>query len=356
MYDVIVVGARCAGAPTAMLLARKGYRVLLVDKATFPSDTMSSHFLLTRGVAHLKRWGILEHIVATGCPEIRNRTIDLGYTSFTDAIEPIDGVAACYAPRRTILDQILVNAAVEAGVDLREGCHVQELLWEEEQVTGIRGFQVGSKGISEKATLVIGADGKRSVVARLVQAPTYSVAPIFTCGYYSYWSGVSLEGQEIYQRDQRAIIAFPTHDKKVVVAVQWPREQFDEVRRDIKGHFLETLEQYTPHLATRLREGEQVERVVGTGDLPNFFRRSYGPGWALAGDAGHCKDPILAHGMSDAFRDAQLLADAVENGISNTCSLQEALADYEHRRNEDAAPLYEFNCQMAKLEAPSHDG
>src|SRR5579884_3898001 len=148
MYDVIVIGARCAGAPTAMLLARKGYRVLLVDKATFPSDTMSSHFLQTRGGAYLKRWNLLERIIGTGCPAIRNITIDVGFASFTDAVAPTDGIVACYAPRRTVLDHILVNAAVEAGAHLREGFQVQELLWEEEQVIGIRGSQVGGKAIS----------------------------------------------------------------------------------------------------------------------------------------------------------------------------------------------------------------
>ncbi|GHO90337.1 FAD-dependent oxidoreductase [Reticulibacter mediterranei] len=353
MYDVIIVGARCAGAPTAMLLARKGYRVLLVDKATFPSDTMSSHFLQTPGGACLKRWGLLERITATGCPAIRNKTLDVGHAVFTDAVLPEDGVAACYAPRRILLDHILVNAAVEAGAHLWEGFHVRELLWEEGRVTGIRGFHGRGKAISEKAALVIGADGKRSMVARVVQAPTYSALPSLTCGYYTYWSGVCLQGQEIAQRDHRAVIAFPTNDEKIVVAVQWPREQFDAVRHDISGHFLETLERCTPYLAARLRAGVQAERFVGTGDLPNFFRRSSGPGWALVGDAGHCKDPILAHGMSDAFRDADLLADAVESGLSGECSLQKALADYEQRRDDAALPLYELNCQMARLEAPS---
>ncbi|HEY4383106.1 MAG TPA: FAD-dependent monooxygenase, partial [Ktedonobacteraceae bacterium] len=255
MYDVIVIGARCAGSPIAMLLARKGYHVLLVDKASFPSDTMSSHMLQARGGAYLKRWGILERIIATGCPAIKSVTFDVGPTSFVDAVPPTDGVAACYAPRRIVLDHILVNAAVEAGVYLREGFHVQELLWEGEQVIGIRGRQLQGKTVTEKATLVIGADGKRSVVARAVQTPTYSVSPTFTCGYYTYWSGVSLEGQEIYSRDHRAVITFPTNDGKVVVAIQWPREEFNAVRHDIKGHFLGTLEECTPHLATRLREG-----------------------------------------------------------------------------------------------------
>ncbi|HET8843805.1 MAG TPA: NAD(P)/FAD-dependent oxidoreductase [Ktedonobacteraceae bacterium] len=349
MYDVIVVGARCAGAPTAMLLARKGYRVLLVDKATFPSDTMSSHFLQTRGGACLKRWGLLERITATRCPAIRTMTIDVGHAVFTDAVPPTDDLAMCYAPRRTLLDHILVNAAVEAGAHLWDGFRVHELLWEEGHVTGICGSSARGKTISEKAALVIGADGKRSVVARKVQAAPYSVLPTLTCGYYAYWGGVSLEGQEISQHDHRAAIAFPTNDEKIVVAVQWPGEQFDAVRHDIKGHFMETLEQWTPHLAARLRAGVQVERFVGTGDLPNFFRCSSGPGWALIGDAAHCKDPILAQGMSDAFRDVELLVEAIENGLSGDCSLQEALSNYEQRRNDAAFPLYELNCQMAAL-------
>lgn len=356
MYDVIIVGARCAGAPTAMLLARKGYHVLLVDKATFPSDTMSSHFLQTSGGACLKRWGLLERITATGCPAIQTRTIDVGHSVFTDAVDSTESVATCYAPRRILLDSILVNAAVEAGAHLWDGFRVHELLWEEGHVTGIRGFHGSGKPISEKAALVIGADGKRSVVAQAVQASTYWVVPSLTCGYYTYWGGVSLEGQEISQREHRAVIAFPTNDEKIVVAVQWSREQFDAVRHALKGQFLEALEQCTPHLAARLQSGVQAERFVGTGDLPNFFRRSSGPGWALVGDAGHCKDPILAHGMSDAFRDAELLAEAVESGLSGGCSLQKALADYEQQRNDAAVPLYEFNCQAARLEAPSLGG
>jgi flavin-dependent dehydrogenase len=338
-----------------MLLARKGYRVLLIDKATFPSDTMSSHLLQVEGGACLKRWGLLEQVIAAGCSAIRNITLDVGPPPFTEAVPLTDGVDAHYALRRIVFDHILVNAAVEAGAHLWEGFHVQELLWEGEQVIGIRGRQRQGKTFSEKATLVIGADGKHSVVARAVQAPFYSVSPTLTCGYYTYWSGVSLQDLEIHIRNHRSIVAFPSNDEKVVVGVQWPREQFDVVRRDIKGHFLEALEQCTPHLAAQLREGRQAERFVGTGQFPNFFRRPYGPGWALVGDAGHCKDPLLAQGMSDAFRDAQLLADAVENGLSSSRPLQETLADYEQQRNEAALPLYEFTCQAARLEPLSPD-
>lgn len=138
----------------------------------------------------------------------------------------------------------------------------------------------------------------------------------------------------------------------MLVAIQWPRKEFDTVRRDIPGHFLQTLDACTPHLARRARQGTQAERFVGTGDLPNFFRKPYGPGWALVGDAGHFKDPVLAHGISDAFHDAELLAEAIDSGLTGRRPLQEALADYEQRRNKTALPLYELNCQMATLEPP----
>jgi flavin-dependent dehydrogenase len=352
MYDVIVVGARCAGSPMAMLLARKGYRVLLLDKATFPSDTMSGHFLHQRGAACLKRWGILERVIATNCPAITSVTLDLGSFSLVGSILPTDGVTALYAPRRVVLDHILVNAAVEAGAELREGFQVQELLMEGERVTGVRGRHVRGEPVTEKATLVIGADGMRSVVARAVQAPIYQRRPVFCCAYYAYWSGISVAGGELYPRDHRIIMVFPTNDGKVLVGIQWPHEEFDTIRRDIRGHFFETLEADAPHLARRVRQAKQEERFVGTGDLPNFFRTPYGPGWALVGDAGHFKDPVLAHGISDAFRDADLLAEAIDSGLTGRRPLQEALSDYEQRRNETALPLYELNCQRATLELP----
>ena len=355
MYDVIVVGARCAGSPTAMLLARKGYRVLLIDKATFPSDTMSGHLIQTRGGACLKRWGLLDRVIATNCPAISSVAFDLGPFALTGAVFPSDGVAALYAPRRIVLDHLLVNAAVEAGAELREGFHVQELLREGERVTGIRGHHVQGKPVTEQATLVIGADGMRSVVARAVQAPTYYEKPIFNCTYYAYWSGISLEGAELYAREHRMIFVIPTNDHRVLVAIEWPRTEFATIRRDIPGHFMQTLETCTPQLAERVRQGAQAERFVGTGDLPNFFRKPYGPGWALVGDAGHFKDPVLAHGISDAFHDAELLAEAIDRGLWGRCSLSEALTDYERTRNEAALPLYELNCQRALLEPPPPD-
>jgi flavin-dependent dehydrogenase len=351
MYDAIVVGARCAGSPTAMLLARKGYRVLLLDRAGFPSDTLSTHYIHQPGGAALKRWGLLDQVVASNCPPIRRQVLDLGPVTLAGAPPPADGVAEAYAPRRTVLDQILVEAAVAAGAELRTHFSVQELLTDGDRVTGIRGHAAGGATVAERARIVIGADGLHSLVARGVQAPSYDVTPALTCVYYTYWSDVAVTDVELYARPGRMIIAAPTNDGQVLTIIYWPRAAFHEVRADVEGRFLEALD-LAPGLAARVRAGKRSERFRGTADLPNRFRRPHGPGWALVGDAGYHKDPILALGISDAFRDAELLAEAVDAGLAGRAPLAEALAAYERQRNELAAPGFANTCQFARLEPP----
>jgi len=350
-YDAIVVGARCAGSPTAMLLGRLGYRVLLVDKATFPRDTMSTHYIHQPGVALLQRWGLLEQLAATNCPPISRVTYDLGTFALIGSPPPDDGIAQEYGPRRTALDRLLVNAAVRAGAELREGFTVQEILMDDQHVNGIRGQTPGGSSVTEQARIVIGADGFRSVVARMVQTPTYLEKPTFTCFYYTYWSGVPMDGLEIYPRDRCLVIGFPTNDDLVCIATVFPHAEFHAFRADIEGNYLKTLE-LAPGLAARVYSGTRAARFVGTADLPNFFRKPYGPGWALVGDAGYHKDPYTGQGITDAFRDAELLAEAVDSGFTGCRPLEEALAAYEQQRNKAAMPMYKFTCQLAKLEPP----
>lgn len=346
MYDVIVVGARCAGSPTAMLLARRGYRVLLLDRCTFPSDSMRAHYIQRPGIALLHRWGLLERVVASNCPPIRARTTDLGDFPLTECPPPLDGVDADYAPRRYALDAILAEAAVAAGAELREGFTVQEILADGDRVTGIRGRAASGVTVTETARLVIGADGLHSLVARTVQAPTYRTRPALSFAYYSYWNGVPLAGAEIAFRPQIFAGAFPTNDGLTCVAIQAPVGEFRRFRADIEGNFYAALRQ-VPALAERVGAGTREERWRGTADQPNFFRKPYGPGWALVGDAGYHKDPITAQGISDAFRDAALLADAVDNGLVGREPLNTALAAYERARNEVASPTYEQTCASA---------
>lgn len=347
MYDTIVVGARCAGSPLAMLLARKGYRVLLVDKATFPSDTLSTHTLTQSGVIQLQRWGLLDRLAATDTPPIHAQTLDIG--PFVLRGTPAGHIAPDYAPRRHVLDPLLLDAAAEAGAEVRMGFRAQELVWEGNKVIGIRGCTPGGVTVTELAPLVIGADGKHSFVARSVQASLYDARPARTCQYYSYWSGVPMEDLAVYVRDRCDILAWPTNQGLTLVGINWPQEKFHAYRTDIEGNFLRTLEQ-VPQLAERVRAGQREERFRGTADLPFFFRQSHGAGWALIGDAGSAQDPIGGHGISNAFRDAELLAEAIDAGLGGKRPLAMTLVDYEQRRNEATRPMYEFIYGLAALE------
>jgi 2-polyprenyl-6-methoxyphenol hydroxylase-like FAD-dependent oxidoreductase len=348
MYDAIVVGARCAGASTALLLARRGYRVLLVDRAAFPSDTISGHFILHAGVRQLAAWGLLEQVLGSGCPAIRKVASDWGDGLLVGEVPTADGLPACVGPRRTTLDALIIAAAAEAGVEVREGVVVDGLLSSGGQVTGIQARQRGRAQTRERARLVIGADGKRSTIARLVGAPSYMEQPSLTCWYMSYWADFPCEGLEMHWRESRLVFAFPTHNDLTLLAVAWPRGEFEQFRSNIGDNFRATLARMPP-LAERLPAARQAERFVGTADVPNFFRRPYGPGWALVGDAGHHKDPTLARGISDALCDAALLAEAADAGLSGREEMAAAMARYEQRRNARAIPENDANLQAAHL-------
>lgn len=351
-YDAIIVGARCAGSPTAMLLARKGYRVLLVDRASFPSDTMSTLIIWPRGVACLQRWGLLERVTATGVPPATvKQTFDPGPFALTGSATPINGAAYGYAPRRTLLDKILVDAAASAGAEVREGFSAQELVWDGDVVTGVRGRSRDGREVTETARIVIGADGMRSSVAGAVKAPSYNEYSPQSVAYYTFYSGLPTEGIEFYVRPDSGFGIIPTNDGLTLIIAGKPVREFHDYRSNIEGNFLAILAQ-APQVADRVAAARREGRFVGTADMPNFFRKPYGPGWALVGDAGHHKDSITAHGISDAFRDAELLTEAIDDGFSGRTPLEEALARYEQQRNESAIPMYELTVQLASMAPP----
>jgi flavin-dependent dehydrogenase len=293
MYDAIVVGARCAGAPTAMLLARRGRRVLLVDRSTFPSDTVSGHAIQPAGVARLARWGLLDRLIATGVPAVRTMSFDFGPVRLEGTPPPVAGVSEMYVPRRTILDALLVDAAAEAGVEVREGFTAHELMVDDGRVVGLRGHDRDGRSVEARASVVIGADGAHSFVARAVAAPTYNVRATETVAAYSYYRGVDVTGGELYVRPNRFFVAVPTHDDLVIVAQTISLCDAPDYRDDIERAFTATLA-LAPALAERVAAGERVERYRFSRDTDNFFRTSHGPGWALVGDAGYHKDPIVA--------------------------------------------------------------
>ena len=351
-YDAIVVGARCAGSTTAMLLARKGYRVLLVDKAVFPSDTMSTHILHPPGVAALKRWNLLQRLQDTGCPPIRQYAFDFGPFAIAAPLLPLGGSSFALCPRRTVLDKLLVDAAVEAGVELQEGCVVDDLLIDGDTVIGVCGRRKrDGEAITRRARVVIGADGMRSRVARSVRAPQYNEKPTLSAGHYAYWSGLPTERLEAHLRPRRAFAIAPTHDGLTVTVMAWPRSDFEADRGDVEGQFMRAVA-LAPALHERMRGAQRVSRFIGTTDLPNFFRKPYGSGWVLVGDAGYHKDPVTAQGISDAFRDAEAMASTLDDVFAGRAAFDAALADYQRARDTAALPMFELTSQFASLEEP----
>ena len=343
-YDVIVVGARCAGSPLAMLMARRGYRTLLVDRSTFPSDTVSSHVIHPPGAGALRRWGLLDAVAATGCPPVSRYSFDFGPVTLSGA-PGTPSEPAAYAPRRTLLDKILLDAAAAAGAEVREGFPVDEVLVEDGTVTGVRS---GSTG--ERARVVIGADGRNSVVAKAVGPAAYEDHPPLTVGYYSYWSNLPTDTFEAYSRPGRGWAVCPTNDGLTLVIGGWPHAELAAHRDDIEGELMRTFE-LSPSFAERIKGAKREERLAGA-SVPNYFRVPYGPGWALVGDAGYSRDFITAQGITDAFLDAENLAEALDGALAGKSPYDEALSGYRTARDTRAMPVYQMTLGIASLRPP----
>jgi flavin-dependent dehydrogenase len=350
MYDVIIVGGRCAGAPLARLLALSGAKVLLVDRTTFPSDIPHGHFIHRQGPRRLQAWNLLDRVAAVS-PPITEQLVDLGDFPLVSRNLAVDGVAWGYGPRRSLLDKLLVDAAVDAGAELRERFNVDEFVFEGERLVGIRGRSPNGDVVQEKAAITVGADGRNSRLASAVDAAVYELTPTLLCYYFSYWSGVESCSFELYQRtkERRVIFSFRTSDGLFAVFVGCPIEELHKVRPDIESHFMSALD-LVPDFSERIRTGRHEDRFYGASDLPNFYRKPHGPGWALVGDAGCHKDPYMALGISDALRDAELLAAAIVDGLGGRRVLQGALADYERQRNEASTAEYQQNLSAARFE------
>ena len=354
MYDAIIAGARCAGSPVAMLLARRGYRVLLVDKASFPSDTLSTHYIQQTGAALLDRWGLLSRLRNSGAPPIRSIHYDFGPFAMTGNPPAAGDVAHAIAPRRTVLDKILLDAAIEAGAEVRESFSIQELVTEDGRVTGIRGRDNSGATVTESCRVLVGPDGIRSSIAKMAGAISYNERPSATCLYYSYFSGVPCTNIEIFIRPQRVSLIFPTNDGLTLLLIISPNSDFQTFKSDLEGSFDRALDA-APALQARIRSGKREERIYGTADVPNYFRRPYGDGWALSGDAGYHRDPCTAQGITDAFTSADLVSEAIDAALSGRLPWNEAMGGYENRRNAAAFPMYELTAQRAALAPPTPD-
>jgi len=352
-YDAIVIGARCGGAPLAMLLARRGHRVLLVDRSEFPSDTMSTHYVKRTGAAFLRDWGLLDKIEGLGTPRIRSLTMRMGDISLSGEAPAHRGVDTDYTPRRIYLDKILVDAARTAGAEVRERFTVRELVFDGSRVVGIRGLEPGKAAVEERAKVVVGADGVNSFVARNVGARTYYDTGSLTCAHYAYFGGIRDHDDQVslYVLDEarRFIITFPTNDGLDVVFVFWPKEEARRVQANVDGEFRKVLD-LVPDLVARVRSGQRESKYRGTNALPNFFREAHGPGWALIGDAALHRDPITAQGITNAFNHAHLLAEELGAAFEGDKPIHLALSSYDLRQVEQLKPMFDYTVQFARLQ------
>jgi len=342
-YDAVVVGARCAGAATAMLLARQGLSVLLLDRDRQGSDTLSTLALMRAGVLQLHRWGLLDRVRSAGTPPITSTSFIYGDETITLPIKPRDGVDALYAPRRTLLDALVAEAAAAAGAEVVYGPRLIDLVRDADgRVVGAVIEERGGALRRVGAGVVIGADGLRSTVARLVEAPTYREGR-HACGVvYTFWSGLENARSRWYYRSGVASGSIPTNDGNALVFAAVPQRRFyDEIQSDMDAGYRRVLAESSPELAGEVAGRTPSERLRGFPGQPGLMRRSHGPGWALVGDAGYFKDPITAHGISDALRDAELLARAVTRGSDR------ALAEYESTRDELSHELFEITDTIA---------
>ncbi|HXW03884.1 MAG TPA: NAD(P)/FAD-dependent oxidoreductase [Vicinamibacterales bacterium] len=342
-YDAIVVGARCAGAATAMLLARRGMRVLAIDRGQYGSDTLSTHALMRGGVLQLARWGVLRAIVAAGTPAVRSVSFYYDGERVQVPIKARDGVEALFAPRRSVLDRLLVDAARHAGAEIAYHTRLGGLMRAPDgRVRGavLEGPNGGGRRVP--ARIVIGADGLRSTMVQLVGAVPYYVGRHSSAVVYGYWPDMDVREYEWHFIAGASAGVIPTNDGQTCVFASTPAAQFHDV---FGGHvaagYLRTLERVAPAIAAAVGRASRTVSLHGFPGHAAFLRQSVGPGWALVGDAGYFKDPLTAHGITDALRDAELLADAIAEGTDA------ALARYQQQRDELSRGVFDVTDAIA---------
>lgn len=344
-YDVVVVGARPAGAGTALLLARAGARVLMIDRGQYGTDTLSTHALMRGGVLQLARWGVLPRIVEAGTPPVSRATFVYDGEPVEIAVKPRDGVDALYAPRRTVLDRALVDAAIAAGVAVAYGTRLVDLHRRHDgRVHGVVAADEDGTMRVVEAPLVIGADGLWSQVARLVEARPTRTGRWAAANVFGYWSGLGVDGYRWYYRPGLSAGAIPTNDGLTCVFASTAAAEFaGRFKHDTTAGYAAVIREVAPDLAAAMGRGTLAAPLRGFPGVIGFLRQSAGPGWALIGDAGYFKDPLTAHGITDALLEAEYLARAVQAGTDA------ALADYETARDERARMIFDVTDQVASF-------
>ena len=361
-FDVVVIGSGVAGAPTAMLLARSGHKVLLIDRHEFPRDALSTHFIWPRGVSYLNRWGIAGPILEKSphfttlemsAEEISLRgSVPLSHleSRFRKLHGDSRGVTMTYCgPRRYFLDKFLMDEAQKAGAEARDGTSFSEPIVEEGVVKGLRAVDRRGNSISVNARLVIGADGQHSTFARKIGARTTQFWPLSTFAYFGYFSGIQKDELAFFRKGRLGMAIFPTSDGTHMVLAYGPTAWWEEFNKDAENNFHKTVAFCAADVGELVRAGKIEEPFKACGTMPAFHRESWGPGWVLIGDAGSFKDQATAMGITHAFRDAELVSHFVHQALAGEMTMDAALAEYSSVHAADYIDYFNMVCQVAEM-------
>jgi menaquinone-9 beta-reductase len=356
VFDVAIVGARVAGSTLASLLGDAGYRVLLIDSATFPSDTISTHFFRGGGlVMVLERLGVLDEVLALDPPRLSvEYTLRAGDAAPTIGGPQVPGsLGYGLSVRRLPLDSILVDRARRTpGVKVLEAATARALLRDEAgRVVGLVIEHDGER-LEVQSRLVVGADGRASWVARQVGAGDVRRESASRALYYRYVSdyaslGPSHDGPEFSFLGDELVYAFPSDAGVTCLAVSINLEAFASFRSAPEGSFTDRLLAHR-HVSERFRAARPVSRVLGSGPKDGVIREHSGPGWALVGDAGLHQDPWTGLGMDNAGVHATFLADAIDDWLRGRSTEATALETYRNRRDDHALEDFEITARAGR--------
>lgn len=360
-FDAVIVGARCAGSATAVALAQRGLRVLVIDSARFPSDTLSTHLLWPTTLAEIQALGVLPAVAALGAPRMPIAQAVLDDIGWETGYSPVAGIDYAMCVRRTHLDAVTLRAAIDAGAQVRQQCTATGLVRSGHRVVGVRYTDTDGRPREARAPVVVGADGRKSLVAKEVRAEIRLAEPSGRACYFAYWTDPHPELRHIATQWRVAGLlgtAFPCDDGQLLSLLQPPVALIPEFRgRKVRDAYLAGIEAI-PGLARRLAECELVSPVRSCTGIESYFRRSSGPGWALAGDAGHFKDPVTAQGIRDAYRYGRLLGESLAPVLGSRTGVtardvDAATARWAAQRERDCIEMYQWTNILAAGDSPS---
>ncbi|HEY2702723.1 MAG TPA: FAD-dependent monooxygenase [Candidatus Dormibacteraeota bacterium] len=353
--DVVVVGARCAGSAAAIALAKAGRRVVALDRATFPSDTLSTHVIFPSGIAQLARLGALERVLASGVPKCRRIMLSAAGVDVVERYRAVEGIDYAMCMPRPALDLALVSTARGFGAEVREHSGVTGVLWEGDRAAGVRYRAEDGATREIRAPLVIGADGRRSTVASLVGAEEPYRGSRNGRGL-AFWymddpkAGTPWRDVLVQWRIGEVFgMVFPTPDDRMLVLFMGPAEDIPRFQKDARGMWEQMLRQHR-RLADRVEGAGNPTKLRATADTSSYFRASSGPGWALVGDAGHFKDPIIAQGIGDALLYGRLVGECAGRTLDDPRALDRALLEWEAQRDRDCLPAYHWANNETRVE------